>query len=76
MVQLDKKKYRVVRLFGYQKPMMIGEEILLTDFEAGRYGQMIELVEPSVSEKKSEVNEMDEKPNKKLTSNRGRRKSK
>jgi hypothetical protein len=56
--------------------MMMGEEILLTDFEAGRYGQMIELVEPSVSEKKSEVNEMDEKPNKKLTSNRGRRKSK
>jgi hypothetical protein len=72
MTQSEKKLYRVKRQFGYQKPMVIGEEILLNNFEAVRYGQMIELVESSVSQ----VNEQDNAPNKKIASTRGRRKSK
>ena len=84
MAQLQKHAYRVTRMFGYQKPMQIGEEILLTDFEAGRYSGF---VEPSDSSKKNstdqpekevkpEVNDQDKAPNKKVSQTKGRRKSK
>jgi hypothetical protein len=82
MAVFEKKKYQVTRMFGYQKPMQVGEEILLTEFEAVRYGNFLSPMQSSVvpdkevKRKEEEVNELDKKPNKKIASNRGRRKSK
>jgi hypothetical protein len=88
MAQLQKHAYRVTRMFGYQKPMQVGEEVLLTDFEAGRYSGFVEPSDSSRSnrtdqaeketkkEVKPEVNDQDKAPNKKVSQTKGRRKSK